>query len=68
MTQARTNNKYLLSINEASAYFNIGRDKMYQIVRSNSDAPTVVIGKVTKINKPMFEQFLDKCTEEGRKL
>lgn len=62
------NNKYLMSVVQASKHFNIGRDKLYEIIRSNEDVPVIRIGEITKVNVPMFEQFLDKCTHEGREL
>lgn len=60
--------KYLMSITEASKYFGIGRDKLYQIVRSEPDTPVLRIGDITKINVPLFEDWLDKATKEGREL
>lgn len=60
--------KYLMSVVEASKYFNIGRDKLYVLVKTEPDIPIIKIGETTKINVPMFEQFLNKCTEEGREL
>ena len=62
------NSKYLMSVVEASKYFNIGRDKLYAIIKSNADVPVIRIGEITKVNVPMFEQFLNRCTEEGREL
>lgn len=60
--------KYLLSIVDSAKYFNIGRDKLYAIIRTHDDAPIIKIGNSTKINVIMFEQFLNKCTEEKREL
>ncbi len=60
--------KYLMSITEASKYFGIGRDKLYQIVRSEPDIPVLRIGDINKINVPLFEDWLDEVTKEGREL
>lgn len=62
------NNKYLMSIGEAAKYFNIGRNKLYAMVRSQEDIPVVRIGETTKINVPLFEKWLDRATLEGREL
>lgn len=61
-------NKYLISVVEASKRFGIGRDKLYALVRSEPDLPTLRIGETVRINVPLFEEFLNKCTEEGRAL
>ncbi len=60
--------KYLLSVVEASKYFNIGRDKLYALVRSEPDLPTIKIGTTVKINIPLMEDWLNKATREGRSL
>lgn len=60
--------KYLMSVVEASKHFNVGRDKLYSMIKSQEGVPIIKIGEITKINVPLFEQFLNKCTEEGRKL
>lgn len=61
-------NKYLISVVEASKRFGIGRDKLYSLIRSEPDLPTIKIGETVKINAPLFEEFLNRCTEEGRTL
>ncbi len=62
------NNKYLMSIVEAAKYFNIGRNKLYAMVKSEPDIPVIRIEKITKINVPLFEEWLNKATLEGREL
>lgn len=57
-----------MSIIEAAKYFNIGRDKMYALVRSQEDIPIIKIGEMTKVNVPLFEDWLNKATLEGREL
>ncbi len=57
--------KYLLTIKEASEYFNIGENKMYRIVNNflESDYKFVVQnGSRTMINRKKFESFLDETT------
>lgn len=57
--------KYLLTIKEASEYFNIGENKMYRIVNEylESDYKFVVQnGSRTMINRKKFESFLNELT------
>ena len=57
--------KYLLTIKEASEYFNIGENKMYRIVNDflESDYKFIVQnGSRTMINRKKFESFLDEPT------
>lgn len=57
--------KYLLTIKEASEYFNIGENKMYKIVSDylESDYKFIVQnGGRTMINRKKFESFLDDTT------
>lgn len=61
-------NKYLMSIIEAAEYFNIGRNKLYAMVRTQEDIPIIKIGETFKINVPLFEEWLNKATLEGREL
>lgn len=59
--------KYLCSVTEGAAIFNIGRDKLYELAKTNQ-IPCLQIGNVTKINVPMMEKFLEEAVREGRKL
>ncbi len=57
--------KYLLTIKEASEYFNIGENKMYRMANDflESDYKFVVQnGSRTMINRKKFESFLDEMT------
>lgn len=57
--------RFLLTIKEASQYFNIGENKMYQIVNDylESDYKFVIQnGNRLMINKHKFENFLDETT------
>lgn len=56
--------KYTLSIDEAAAYFRIGRDKLYQIVSENPDANFVLWnGTRSQIKRKKFEEYVDKLNE-----
>jgi len=61
-------NQYLISIPKAAREFGIGRDKLYALCYSDSTIPTIKIGEYTKINKPLFAEWIDKATKEGRAL
>lgn len=62
------NQKYLCSISEGAAIFNIGRDKLYQLARANEIPCFVKINSTTKIIIPRMQDFLDKAAREGIKL
>lgn len=57
--------KYLLTIKEASLYFNIGENKLYRIAAEHleSDSKFVIQnGGRTMINRRKFEDFLNNST------
>ena len=58
----------LLSVQQASKQFQIGVNKLYEMIRAQPDLPTVKIGRVTRINEELFSEWLNKCTSEGREL
>lgn len=63
------NNKYLISVVEASKKYGFPRDKLYNMIRSgNKDLPYVKISGIAKINVPLFEEWLNKATIEKREL
>ena len=52
--------KYMLTITEASEYFNIGEKKIRQIVQENSAADFILNNGVkVLIKRVKFEQFID---------
>ena len=54
-------NKYVLTIAEASEYFNIGEKKLRQIVQENNNAKYIMHNGVKVLLKRiMFEQFIDE--------
>lgn len=57
--------KYMLTIEEASVYFNIGQKRMRSIVQLYKDSPNtfaVEAGAKVLINRKKFEYFLDSTT------
>lgn len=57
------NGKYLLSVTEAQAYSGIGKNTLYELIRSEK-IPTVRIGRTIKIHRLGLEQFLDQAAAE----
>ena len=51
--------KYNLTIEEASAYFNIGKDRMREIVNENRNELVLVIGRKNLIKRKKMEDYLD---------
>ena len=52
--------KYNLTIEEASAYFNIGKDRMREIVNENRNELVLVIGRKKLIKRKKMEEYLDR--------
>ena len=53
--------QYLLSINEAAEYFNIGKDKIRKIISENKDADFVLWnGMRAQIKRKKFENYIDR--------
>ena len=50
--------KYLLSIREASAYFNLGVKRLRRLAEDNTDSFSLCNGNRYMIIRPKFEQFL----------
>ncbi len=54
-------NKYLISVVECSKQYNVPRDKLYGAIRAgNTEIPYIKIGNITRINVPLFEEYLNK--------
>ena len=60
--------KYLISIPEAAKIYGIGRTRLYELITSDSSIPVVKVGAYTKLNRKLFEQWLDEATIEGKEL
>ena len=50
--------KYLLKIEEASVYFNIGRDKRYELAKIRGADYVVHNGRNILINRKKLEEYL----------
>ena len=56
--------RYLLTVEETSAYFHIGSKKMYQMIMENPDAPWLLLnGNRKMIKREIFARWLDQQTE-----
>lgn len=51
--------KYNLTIEEAAAYFNIGTDKIREILTENKNL-SIVVGVKKLVKKKKMEEYLDK--------
>lgn len=60
--------KYMLTIKEASEYFNIGIKNLRRLAEENTGAYTVFMGNRYLIVRTKFESYMDSLTireEEG---
>ena len=56
--------RYLLTVEETSAYFHIGSKKMYQMIQENSEAPWLLLnGNRKMIKREIFARWIDRQTE-----
>lgn len=56
--------RYLLTVEEISAYFHIGSKKMYQMIMENPDAPWLLLnGNRKMIKREIFARWIDQQTE-----
>lgn len=49
--------KFNLTISEASVYFNIGRDKLYELAKDNKNDYTLHNGKTILFKRKQLEEF-----------
>ena len=62
-TQVEIKDKFCLTIDEASAYFNIGEKKLRRIVTDNLDTGFIIQNGVKfLIKRKRFEEFLEDLT------
>ena len=62
-TQIEIKDKFCLTIDEASAYFNIGEKKLRRIVTDNIDTGFIIQNGVKfLIKRKQFETFLENLT------
>ena len=58
------NNKYLLSIKEASSLFGIGQHRLREIIFEDYEYKYhLMLGRVIKIKRENFEEFLNKVEQ-----
>lgn len=55
--------KYLLSISEAAAYFNIGEKRIRRLAEDNLNRFSVMNGNRYLIIHKRFEEYIDSLTE-----
>lgn len=61
---AQENNKYLLSIKEASSLFGIGQHRLREIISEDYECKYhLMLGRVIKIKRENFEEFLNKVEQ-----
>lgn len=61
--QVQIKDKFCLTIEEASAYFNIGEKKLRKIVSDNLDSCFIIQNGVKfLVKRKQFEKFLDDLT------
>ena len=61
--QVQIKDKFCLTIEEASAYFNIGEKKLRKIVADNLDSGFIIQNGVKfLVKRKQFEKFLDDLT------
>lgn len=51
--------KYILTIEEAGTYFNIGRDKLYELAKDEGCKFVIRNGRNILIKRKVFEKYLD---------
>lgn len=62
MVQVQLSEKFNLTIPEASAYFNIGRDKLYELAKEEGNNYTLHNGKVILFKRKQLEKYLEDKT------
>lgn len=61
--QLPINERYMLTIKEAAAYFNIGTKKLRRIAEDNLGTVAVFCGNRFLIVRPKFEEFILNSSE-----
>ena len=54
------NEKFNLTITEASEYFNIGRDKLYELTKEDGCKFVIHNGRSVLIKRKAFEKYLEQ--------
>ena len=62
--EVQGNNKFLLSIKEASSLFGIGQHRLREIISEDYEYKYhLMLGRVIKIKRENFEEFLNKVEQ-----
>ncbi len=62
MVKTPISEKYALTIKEAASYFNIGENKLRNMVKSNKNADYLFWnGNRAMIKRVMFEKYMDRA-------
>lgn len=61
-TKLPANEKFLITIAEAQAYFGIGKDKLYALTKEDGCKFVVFIGRTRLIKRECFESYLKTRT------
>lgn len=59
-TYVPINEKFNLTVEEASQYFNIGRDKLYELVNEDECKFVLHNGRNILIKRKIFEKYLEQ--------
>ena len=59
-TKVRLSEKFNLTVSEAIIYFNIGRDKLYELAKENGNDYTLHNGKTILFKRKQLEIYLEK--------
>ena len=59
-TKVRLSEKFNLTVSEAIIYFNIGRDKLYELAKENGNDYTLHNGKTILFKRKQLEKYLEK--------
>ena len=61
--------KRTFSVAEAASYSGIGQEKIRELIyKQNTDFPFFKVGSRAAIDKKLFDEWLEKISEEHRKL
>ena len=54
--------KYILTIEEAAQYFQIGENKLRRLIDQNPDSNFIICnGNRRQIKRRLFEEYIDQC-------
>ena len=62
MSKIPIHEKYNLTIAEASEYFNIGRDKLYELTKEDGCKFVIHNGRNILIKRKSFEKYLEQIS------